>query len=147
LILDEATSALDPSAEAAINATLQRLGRSRTVISVTHRLSSVTQVDYIVVLNGGRLVEAGKHSALLKQQSLYAQLWEKQSGFDISSDGRTAKVHASYLRQVTLFSGLDPETLGRIASRFNTQSAQRCANASRGGGMIRPTRGDCDCRL
>jgi len=140
LILDEATSALDPSAEAAINATLQRLGRSRTVISVT-------QVDYIVVLNGGRLVEAGKHSALLKQQGLYAQLWEKQSGFDISSDGRTAKVHASYLRQVTLFSGLDPETLGRIASRFNTQSAQRCANASRGGGMIRPTRGDCDCRL
>ncbi len=121
LILDEATSALDPSAEAAINATLQRLGRSRTVISVTHRLSAVTQVDYIVVLNGGRLVETGKHNALLKQQGLYAQLWEKQSGFDISADGRTAKVRASYLRQVALFSGLDTEALSRIASRFNTQ--------------------------
>ncbi|MCX6044343.1 MAG: ABC transporter transmembrane domain-containing protein [Chloroflexi bacterium] len=121
LILDEATSALDPGTEAAINATLQRLGRSRTVISVTHRLSSITQVDYIVVLNAGRLAEAGKHATLLKQQGLYAQLWQKQSGFEISSDGRTAKVHATYLRQVAIFAALDTATLSRIASRFNTQ--------------------------
>jgi len=121
LILDEATSALDPGTEAAINATLRRLGRVRTVITVTHRLSAITSVDYIAVLNGGHLVEAGTHEMLLARQGLYAQLWHKQSGFEISADGRMARVHASYLRQIALFASLDMTILNTIASRFNTQ--------------------------
>lgn len=121
LILDEATSALDPGAEAAINATLRRLGRLRTVITVTHRLSSITGVDYIVVLQGGRLVEAGAHEVLLAQQGVYAQLWHKQSGFEISADGRMARVHASYLRQIAIFASLDMTILNTIARRFDTQ--------------------------
>lgn len=125
LLLDEATSALDPGAEAAINTTLQRLGRARTVITVTHRLSAIAHADYIVVLQGGQLVEAGAHAMLLQRQGLYAQLWHKQSGFEISDDGRMAKVHAAYLRQIALFATLDMAVLNTIANRFNTQYVNR----------------------
>ncbi|MEZ4622231.1 MAG: ATP-binding cassette domain-containing protein [Caldilineaceae bacterium] len=118
LILDEATSALDPGTEAAINATLQRLARNRTVISVTHRLSSVVDADCIFVLQGGRLVEAGEHSKLLDQHGIYAQLWQKQSGFDVRADGRSGAVHADYLRHVGIFGALDLATLATLASRF-----------------------------
>lgn len=128
LILDEATSALDPGTEAAINATLQRLGRSRIVITVTHRLSTIVHADHIVVLNEGRLVEAGTHDMLLERNGLYAQLWQKQSGFEISEDGRMAKVHASYLRQLPLFATLDNEVLDTIASRFTIQFINRGQN-------------------
>lgn len=121
LILDEATSALDPGTELAINTTLQRLSRSRTVITVTHRLSTITHADQIVVLNEGQLVEIGTHEALLEQQGLYASLWHKQNGFEISADGRMAKVHASYLRQLPLFATLDANVLDTIANRFATQ--------------------------
>ncbi len=121
LLLDEATSALDPGTEAAINATLQRLGASRTVIVVTHRLSTIVHADHIVVLSGGHLVEEGPHELLLKRLGLYAQLWHKQTGFEISADGRMANVHASYLGQLPLFATLDTAVLSKIAARFATQ--------------------------
>ncbi len=121
LILDEATSALDPGTEAAINATLQRVGQARTVITVTHRLSTIAHADQIVVLSGGRLVEVGTHAQLLARLGLYAQLWHKQSGFEISADGRMATVHASYLGQLPLFAPLDTAVRSTIASRFTTQ--------------------------
>lgn len=121
LLLDEATSALDPGTEAAINATLQRLAKQRTVIAVTHRLSSVVDADCIFVLQGGRLIESGRHSALLQQNGLYAQLWQKQNSFEISADGRQATVQAAYLRHLTLFAGLDTETLATLASRFSPE--------------------------
>ncbi|MBX3014669.1 MAG: ATP-binding cassette domain-containing protein [Caldilineaceae bacterium] len=121
LILDEATSALDPGTETAINATLERLSRARTVITVTHRLSAITTVDQIVVLSGGHIAEVGTHENLLKREGLYAQLWQRQSGFEISADGRTARVHATYLRTIELFAGLDTNTLTAIANRFSTQ--------------------------
>jgi len=78
LILDEATSALDSITEAAFSATLQRLARERTIIFVTHRLASIAQADCIYVLENGRLVEQGRHTALLGQQGLYARLWQDQ---------------------------------------------------------------------
>jgi len=121
LILDEATSALDPSTEAAINGTLQRLAQSKTVIAVTHRLTSVTQADHIFVMNGGRVVESGAHTALLQQGGLYAQLWQKQSGFEVSADGRQATVHAAYLRHVSLFATLDMETLALLSRHFSPE--------------------------
>jgi ATP-binding cassette subfamily B protein len=121
LILDEATSALDPGTEAAINATLQRLARSRTVIAVTHRLSSVVDADRIFVLQAGCVVEAGAHAALLQQNGIYAELWRKQAGFAVSADGRSGVVHAAYLRHVTLFNALDLETLTTLANRFSPE--------------------------
>jgi ATP-binding cassette subfamily B protein len=78
LILDEATSALDAIAEAAINATLQRIARARTVINVTHRLSNVVGADRILVMHEGRIGEAGSHAELLAQNGYYASLWRTQ---------------------------------------------------------------------
>src|SRR5205814_5806261 len=92
LLLDEATSALDPGTEAAINATLERVSRRRTLISVTHRLASVAGVDRVFVLDGGRLVEHGNPTELLSAGGAYAKLWEKQSGFVVTEDGRQAAV-------------------------------------------------------
>jgi ATP-binding cassette subfamily B protein len=78
LILDEATSALDPASEAAINTTLARLAQGRTVISITHRLSSVLVADRVFVLDQGRLVESGRPEELLAFDRVYSKMWRKQ---------------------------------------------------------------------
>ncbi len=78
LILDEATSALDAASEASINATLARIARGRTVITITHRLSSVRLADQIFVLEDGRLVESGRHRELIDLRGVYYQLWQKR---------------------------------------------------------------------
>ncbi len=80
LILDEATSALDSEVEAAIQASLYRLMEGKTVIAIAHRLSTIAAMDRLVVLDRGRIVEAGSHEALLRQDGLYASLWHRQSG-------------------------------------------------------------------
>jgi ATP-binding cassette, subfamily B, bacterial len=78
LILDEPTSDLDPATEAAINATITRLAKNRTVIAVTHRLSSVQHADRIFVLDRGHVVLQGRHEDLIGTQGLYDQLWQSQ---------------------------------------------------------------------
>src|SRR5205814_3976937 len=86
LVLDEATSALDPETDAAITDTLRRVCRNRTVISVTHRLSSIAHADRIFVLRHGRVVEEGTHASLLAARGLYATMWRKQQiGIDAGS--------------------------------------------------------------
>jgi ATP-binding cassette subfamily B protein len=80
LILDEATSALDSQTEAAIHATIGRLDRSVTVVMVTHRLTSVRDADWIVVLSNGRVAEQGSHDKLMLARGLYRGLWEAQQG-------------------------------------------------------------------
>ena len=77
LILDEATSALDQSTEAAIMATLQQIAKKCTVISITHRLTSVIDVDCIFVLDSGNLIETGTHKELLKHNGLYSKIWQR----------------------------------------------------------------------
>jgi ATP-binding cassette subfamily B protein len=94
LILDEATSALDPATEEAISATLERVGRSRTVLMVSHRLVSVRHMNRIVVLDHGRIIEEGRHDELMKKDGLYAKLWRKQGGFSTGTDGSEAQVSA-----------------------------------------------------
>jgi len=79
LLLDEATSALDHGTERAINKTLMKVSEGRTMITVTHRLHSVTEMDTIFVMEGGRLVEQGSHAELLKMKGVYARLF-KQAG-------------------------------------------------------------------
>lgn len=77
LLLDEATSALDPHTEAEVNATLREASDGRTSISVTHRLTSVTDADLILVLERGRLVEQGRHEELVRLGGVYAALWQR----------------------------------------------------------------------
>ena len=79
LILDEATSALDSKTEEAIQATLDRLSRDRTTITIAHRLSTVVESDVILVLDEGRIAESGTHEQLLERGGLYAELWTRQA--------------------------------------------------------------------
>src|SRR5579862_2888049 len=79
LILDEATSALDPESEAVINANLLRIGRGRTMVIVSHRLSSLTECDQIIVMDQGRLVDIAPHDVLLGRCQIYGQLWAQQN--------------------------------------------------------------------
>lgn len=78
LILDEATSNLDAESEAQVQGALARLKRGRTTLIVAHRLSTVRDADRIVVLDGGRIVEQGKHDALLAAGGVYKRLIEHQ---------------------------------------------------------------------
>jgi ABC-type transport system involved in Fe-S cluster assembly fused permease/ATPase subunit len=79
LLLDEATSALDTRTEQEILATLRRLTADRTSIMIAHRLSSIANVDRILVLDGGVFVESGTHNELLRKGGLYEDMWMRQS--------------------------------------------------------------------
>jgi len=79
LLLDEATSALDQTTEAAINRTLKKIGRGRSLLFVTHRLTSVADMDEIIVMDAGRVVQRGDHTTLMRKRSgLYRKLWNDQ---------------------------------------------------------------------
>ena len=78
LLLDEATSALDQTTEAAINKTLLTLAQGRTMIFSTHRLTSVVEMDEIIVISGGRAIERGSHAELLALGGTYRSLWDDQ---------------------------------------------------------------------
>ena len=86
LILDEATSALDSEAEAAIQTALYGVMQGKTVIAIAHRLPTIAQMDRIVVLDDGRVAEAGTHAQLLAQKGLYAGFWARQSGGFLGED-------------------------------------------------------------
>ena len=79
LILDEATSALDPESEALVNANLQRIAAGRTMVIVSHRLSSLTDCDQILVLDAGRVVDMAPHLTLLERCTIYRGLWMQQN--------------------------------------------------------------------
>ena len=79
LLLDEATSALDTRTEQDILATLRRVSRNRTTIAIAHRLSTIADAGRILVLDQGKLAEAGRHSDLLAQGGLYAEMWTRQA--------------------------------------------------------------------
>jgi ABC transporter fused permease/ATP-binding protein len=78
LILDEATSSLDAESEAAVQAALARLMQDRTTIIVAHRLSTVRDADRIVVIDGARVVEQGRHDELMARRGTYHRLVEHQ---------------------------------------------------------------------
>jgi len=118
LVLDEATSALDPASEAAFNDTLQQLANGRTMVSVTHRLSTAVEADRIIVLDRGQVAEQGTHEELLRLQGDYHRMWELQTGFIISGDGWAATVTPARLRRIPLFSAAENETLVALARQF-----------------------------
>ena len=78
LLLDEATSALDTKSEGVVQAALDKAAQGRTTIVIAHRLSTIKHADNIVVMSQGRIVEQGKHDALLENQGAYYNLVEAQ---------------------------------------------------------------------
>ncbi len=79
LILDEATSALDSASERVVQEAIERLLNGRTVFVIAHRLSTVVRADQILVMDQGRVIERGRHEALLAQGGAYQRLWALQS--------------------------------------------------------------------
>jgi len=78
LLFDEATSALDTKTEREIQKNLREVSRGRTTLVIAHRLSTVVEADEILVLEAGRIVERGRHEALLSRDGIYAQMWARQ---------------------------------------------------------------------
>lgn len=98
LILDEATSALDPESEALVNANLVRIARGRTMIIVSHRLSSLIDCDQILVLDQGQLVDIGPHAVLVERCAVYRQLWAQQNRHLDSQGPRHAAITPTLLQ-------------------------------------------------
>ncbi len=78
MILDEATSALDPESEALVNANLARIAKGRTMVVISHRLSSLVDCDQILVMDRGTVVDMAPHHVLLERCAIYRQLWLQQ---------------------------------------------------------------------
>jgi ATP-binding cassette subfamily B protein len=78
VVLDEATASLDPDSESAVQEALSHLVQGKTVIVIAHRLHTIADADQILVLDGGRLVERGRHAELLRSKGLYARMWNAQ---------------------------------------------------------------------
>ncbi len=121
LLLDEATSALDPATEAAVNATFERLARGRTLISVTHRLSTVVNMDRIFVMDRGTLAESGTHRELLAHNGLYARLWDKQSGVHLDAGSGRARVDSALLAGIPLLARASETTRAELTAWFATE--------------------------
>lgn len=88
VLLDEATASLDPENEVLIQSAVNELVNEKTVVIVAHRLQSIVNADQILVLDDGQIKEAGTHNELLKQNGIYARLWEEQSraeGWSVNS--------------------------------------------------------------
>jgi ABC-type multidrug transport system fused ATPase/permease subunit len=80
LVLDEATSALDSESEVAIQTALHELMEGKTVVAVAHRLSTLREMDRIIVLENGKIIEDGTHDSLKEVGGVYQRLWEHQAG-------------------------------------------------------------------
>jgi ATP-binding cassette subfamily B protein len=81
LIFDEATSALDPESEAIVQNHLGEIARGRTLIIVSHRLTSLARADSILVLEHGKVVDFAPHARLLQRCDAYKRLWQQQTSY------------------------------------------------------------------
>ena len=86
VILDEPASALDPLAEFEIYKNFDSLAHNRTAIYISHRLSSTRFADNICVFDGGRIIQEGSHEALMEQDGLYKEMFEKQAHYYVEED-------------------------------------------------------------
>gem|GEM_PF-1234620 len=121
LILDEATVSLDPGAERAINDVISQLpGRGTAIVNITHRLSTISGYDYIYVISGGRIAESGTHTSLMANKGIYAQLFEKQSGFTVTDDMSSATITPERLSKIDLFSEFPVKSLAELCKNFTS---------------------------
>lgn len=89
IIFDEATSSVDQQSEEEIWRCIDELAQTRTLVIISHRLSTIRQADCIYVLSGGRIEESGRHEALMQQNGLYHQLvTEQQKLEEQAEEGR-----------------------------------------------------------
>jgi ATP-binding cassette subfamily B protein len=86
LLMDEATSALDSESEVAIQRALHALMEGKTVIAIAHRLSTLREMDRIIVMEQGKIVEEGTHDELVRAGGVYAGLWNHQAGGFLQDD-------------------------------------------------------------
>jgi len=86
-VFDEATSSLDSRTEREIAASLRDISRCSTTLVIAHRLSTVVHADEIVVVDAGKIVENGTHTALLRQHGLYRSMWDSQLRGSHSAQG------------------------------------------------------------
>jgi ATP-binding cassette, subfamily B, bacterial HlyB/CyaB len=91
LILDEATSALDADSEAIVNANISRIARGRTLVIISHRLSSLVSADAILVLEQGVVKDVGRHEELLERCDIYSSLWHQQTRHVTAAPSRQSK--------------------------------------------------------
>ena len=79
IVMDEPTAALDPLSEEALYKTIEEMGKSKTVIIVSHRLSCVKNMDRILYFENGNVVEDGKHKELMELNGKYAKMFRVQA--------------------------------------------------------------------
>jgi len=119
LLLDEATSALDSHSEHIIQAAMREAMAGKTVIAIAHRLSTVMDMDRLIVLDRGSIVADGSHDELLRQGGLYAELWRRQSG------GFNPVTRPAELEQTTEIGDLDEHPMGVVERPAATEESDK----------------------
>jgi ABC-type multidrug transport system fused ATPase/permease subunit len=116
LILDEATSSLDASTQRAIQDGLRADTEGRTIVKIAHRLETVADADVIFVLDGGQVVEHGRHADLLAANGLYARLIEDQMSVLAAAGQTTPRQAIRWLTRLAPFASLSPATLDKLVT-------------------------------
>jgi len=88
LILDEATSALDSVSERVIQRAIDEMHKTRTIVIIAHRLSTIANVDHVLFLDQGEIVEQGSPAALREKKGRFAEMWNLQTASETNADGR-----------------------------------------------------------
>jgi len=144
ILLDEATAALDSDTESNIQDALAGLVKGRTTLVIAHRLSTVTSADQILVLQGGKIIEAGNHPDLLDRNGRYASMWKKQMKAQKAAE--EAKVLTAKARRLRSESQLATENTDDSASQSEDEKnagkvareGERGVSAGESGGTGRP---------
>ncbi|MEM7120957.1 MAG: ATP-binding cassette domain-containing protein [Pseudomonadota bacterium] len=123
LLLDEATSALDEASAAAINETLERVTRGRTVFAVTHHLNDCEAMDQVLVLKDGKIVESGTHKELVAREGAYADLWSAHTIANATDDLSPDDI-IRMLGRFTLFEDVPAETMETVFKTMRLQTVQ-----------------------
>ena len=93
LIMDDSTSSVDLETEAEIRDALQNLMHNRTTFVIAHRIQSIMDADYILVLDKGRIVQRGQHDELISRDGIYRQIYEIQTRIEVELEKEIASVN------------------------------------------------------